>query len=83
MTIEEARTKECRQIPAFMQSTSDSNLIDSGSVQFIPSKCSANECMHWRWHEKFITDHQLEHKRRPMLSKTDGYCGLAGKEGAE
>ncbi len=83
MTIEEARTKECRQIPAFMQSTSDSNLIDSGSVQFIPSKCSANECMHWRWHEKFITDHQLEHKPRPMLSKTDGYCGLAGKEGAE
>ena len=83
MTIEEARTKECMQIPAFMQSTSDSNLIDSGSVQFIPSKCSANECMHWRWHEKFITDHQLEHKPRPMLSKTDGYCGLAGKEGAE
>lgn len=69
MTIEEARTKECRQIPAFMQSTSDSNLIDSGSVQFIPSKCSANECMHWRW---FV-----------LKIKTDGYCGLAGKEGAE
>ena len=93
MTIEEARTKECRQIPAFMQSTSDSNLIDSGSVQFIPSKCSANECMHWRWHEEFITDHQcetflnedgrLEYKPRPMLSKTSGYCGLSGKKGSE
>lgn len=69
MTIEEARTKECRQIPAFMQSTSDSNLIDSGSVQFIPSKCSANKCMHWRW---FGTS-----------TINEGYCGLAGKDGAE
>ena len=69
MTIEEARTKECRQIPAFMQSTSDSNLIDSGSVQFIPSKCSANECMHWRWMGRGLC--------------SNGYCGLAGKDGAE
>lgn len=87
MTIEEARMKECRQIPAFMQP------IGAGSVQFIPSKCSANECMHWRWHEEFITDHQcetflnedgrLEYKPRPMLSKTSGYCGLSGKKGSE
>jgi hypothetical protein len=55
--------------------------------------CIANECMAWRWHEEFITDHQcetflnedgrLEYKPRPVLSKTYGYCGLAGKEGAE
>jgi hypothetical protein len=55
--------------------------------------CIANECMAWRWHEEFITDHQcetflnedgrLEYKPRPVLSKTYGYCGLAGKDGAE
>ncbi len=55
--------------------------------------CCANECMHWRWHEEFITDHQcetflnedgrLEYKPRSMLSKTSGYCGLSGKAGAQ
>ena len=56
-------------------------------------KCLADECMAWRWHEEFVTDHlcetflnedsRLEYKPRPVLSKTSGYCGLAGKEGAE
>ena len=55
--------------------------------------CHADECMAWRWHEEFITDHQcetflnedsrLEYKPRSVLSKTSGYCGLCGKEGAE
>ncbi len=73
MTIEEAQTKWC--------------------CTHELKKCNANNCMAWRWHEEFITDHQcetflnedgrLEYKPRPMLSKTDGYCGLAGKEGAE
>ena len=31
--------------------------------------CEADQCMAWRWNEPKI--------------KTDGYCGLAGKEGAE
>ena len=73
MTIEEAQTKWC--------STHEW------------TKCNADTCMAWRWHEEFITDHQcetflnedgrLEYKPRPVLSKTYGYCGLAGKEGAE
>ena len=68
MKVEEAKRKECRQMPAFMQSTSDANLIDAGSVQFIPSRCTANECMAWRWFGRM---------------SDEGYCGLAGKEGAE
>ena len=32
-------------------------------------KCNADTCMAWRWIEPEI--------------KNDGYCGLAGKEGAE
>ena len=31
--------------------------------------CEADECMAWRWFDTEI--------------KNDGYCGLAGKEGAE
>lgn len=31
-------------------------------------KCFADECMAWRWFDQF---------------KNDGYCGMAGKEGAE
>ena len=32
-------------------------------------KCIANECMAWRWCD--------------TGTKHEGYCGLAGKEGAE
>ncbi len=74
MTVEEAKNKVCPMI-------------------FFEGDCIGPECMAWRWHEEFITDHQcetflnedgrLEYKPRPILSKTDGYCGLAGKEGAE
>ena len=31
--------------------------------------CEANECMAWRWNDPEV--------------KHEGYCGLAGKEGAE
>ena len=72
MKVEEAKEKECCQFE---------------------SKCMGEQCMAWRWHEEFVTDHlcetflnedsRLEYKPRPVLSKTSGYCGLAGKEGAE
>ena len=50
-------------------------------------KCNANNCMAWRWHHAFIGETVegikiFKHGER-MMSKTDGYCGLAGKEGAE
>ena len=33
------------------------------------SKCMGEQCMAWRWNDPSI--------------KNEGYCGLAGKEGAE
>lgn len=44
-------------------------------------KCNANNCMAWRWHyeDTFIGETYVE----TLMSKTEGYCGLAGKEGAE
>ena len=36
---------------------------------FFEGDCIGSECMAWRWFDTEI--------------KTDGYCGLAGKEGAE
>ena len=50
--------------------------------------CIANECMSWRWHHEdtFIGETvgggKLFTNGERIMSKTDGYCGLAGKEGA-
>jgi hypothetical protein len=45
-------------------------------------KCLADECMAWRWnYERVDTEDELVFET--VLSITDGYCGLAGKEGAE
>ena len=67
MTVEEAQTKWC--------------------CTHEIEKCNANDCMDWRWHPAFIRETVegikiFKHGER-MMSETDGYCGLAGKEGAE
>ena len=69
MTIEEAQTKWCC------------------THEFL--KCNANNCMTWRWHHEdtFIGETvegiKIRTNGERMMSETDGYCGLAGKEGAE
>ena len=53
--------------------------------------CIANECMAWRWHYEatsMVIGETVEGKKiltngEWIMSETDGYCGLAGKEGAE
>ena len=52
-------------------------------------KCLADECMAWRWnYEAMVVGETIggekiyAHGKR-LRSETDGYCGLAGKEGAE
>ena len=51
--------------------------------------CEADQCMAWRWHHEdtFIGETvegiKILTSGERMMSKTDGYCGLAGKEGAE
>jgi len=68
MTVEEARKKECRTLPMYLQSAGDLGIAGTGTLEFIPSSCSADRCMHWRWQSS---------------ARINGYCGLSGKEGSE
>lgn len=90
MTIEEAWMKECRIIPNIVKSTGGVCLPNSTSLTVESSRCSADKCMHWRW---TIESKQIDIGRtsfgepifstQQVLSITDGYCGLAGKDGAK
>lgn len=64
---------------------------------FFEGDCIGPKCMAWRWHIEAVPEEEQSNEittellMRMMLggipqvrlSKTDGYCGLAGKEGAE
>ena len=69
MTVEEAQTKWC--------------------CTHELEKCNANNCMAWRWnYEAMVIGETVGGKKiftngKRLMSETDGYCGLAGKEGAE
>ena len=53
--------------------------------------CITCECMAWRWNcedtsiviGETIGGEKIRTKGERAMSTTDGYCGLAGKEGAE
>lgn len=51
-------------------------------------KCLADECMAWRWnYEAMVVGETIGGEKiflngTRLISETDGYCGLAGKEGA-
>ena len=49
--------------------------------------CEADQCMAWRWNYMAIGEtvggKKIFTNDKRLISKTDGYCGLAGKEGAE
>ena len=51
--------------------------------------CHADECMAWRWYyEAMVIGETIGGEKifangKRLISETDGYCGLAGKEGAE
>lgn len=50
-------------------------------------KCLADECMAWRWnYEAMVVGETIGGTKilangKTLMSETDGYCGLAGKEG--
>ncbi len=68
MKVEEAKEKECCQFE---------------------SKCMGEQCMAWRWNYEdmvigeTISGVKIYANGKTHISETDGYCGLAGKEGAE
>lgn len=52
-------------------------------------KCLADKCMAWRWnYEAMVIGETISGTKilangKRLMSETDGYCGLVGKEGAE
>ena len=68
MTVDEARKKVCPMI-------------------FFEGDCIGPKCMAWRWNAMVIGETvggiKILTNGERIMSKTDGYCGLAGKEGAE
>lgn len=67
MKVEEAEEKECRQLPYSTRTFYDP--AGFSAIETIPACCSGDKCAHWRWFDTNV--------------KNEGYCGLAGKEGAE
>jgi len=68
MTVEEANKKQCRTGFPYMSQVWGP-VGGRTNIENIPSNCCANDCMAWRWCDP--------------ATKNEGYCGLAGKEGAE
>ena len=84
MKTTEARKKMCPWI--FMSYFMPGNIRGETPCN---SCCQADHCMAWRWHHEdtFIGETvegiKILTNGERMMSETDGYCGLAGKEGAE
>ena len=91
MKVEEAKGKMCPYavITYFMPGNMRDEIADS-------SCCQANHCMAWRWHYEAIPESEKSSEitaeflfartlgvPEMRMSKTNGYCGLAGKDGAE
>ena len=68
-------------------------LVDEAEKLMCPfgGDCVAYQCMAWRWHYEatsMVIGETVEGIKiltngERIMSETDGYCGLAGKEGAE
>lgn len=76
MTVEEARKKMCPWI--FMSYFMPGNIRGETPCN---SCCQGSECMAWRWNIVRIDSEDDPFIFDCALSTTDGYCGLAGKEG--
>ena len=81
MTVDEARKKMCPWI--FMSYFMPGNIRGETPCN---SCCQADQCMAWRWNYMVIGEtvggKKIFTNDKRLISKTDGYCGLAGKEGA-
>ena len=67
MNVEEANNHKCPSCISF----TERGLSRSGLkiTDYIYGNCIADRCMMWRWNDPEV--------------KNEGYCGLAGREGAE
>lgn len=80
MTEDQARTKWCpmARVGSDTSGRGSLNRDWAKGPNTHSTQCAGSACMMWRWHS-------IEHPRefphenaRTELSKTDGYCGLAG-----
>jgi len=71
MTEDEAKTKWCPYANGGMQTPTSTGRARWG--------CIASACMVWRWNINYVSKPDDTNFGRTVVSKTDGYCGLAGK----
>ena len=64
VTEQEAKTKWC---PHMTYCVNPHHVMDGLAAEYVQAKCSASECMAWRWHGNIYGE------------ECSGYCGLAGK----
>jgi hypothetical protein len=78
MKIEEAKEKWCPFAnPSGLQGypTENRAVLKSRGAH---TRCIAIDCMSWRWTKNCVDG--VNSSTVTIVSETDGYCGLAGKE---
>jgi hypothetical protein len=78
LTEEEAKTKWCPM--ARMVTRADNRPAGNRNLDYHPETlCIASSCMCWRWdHSLTVNNPTRTPGSGQTISKTTGYCGLAG-----
>ena len=87
MNVEEAKNHQCPLCISF----TEQGLSKSGLkiTDYVYANCIADRCMAWRWNyedmviAETIGGEKIFANGKTLMSETDGYCGLAGKEEAK
>lgn len=80
MTEDEAKTKWCPFVRVHGGDLSFNRYAAADNPAF-NCTCLGSACMAWRW--RWIPEMEISRGAHLIESKTEGYCGLAGKPGGQ